>query len=380
DGTIIMTRRHRIYHRVSRGEPDHLLVALIGLFLIFGLVMLSSASSVVSFKELGSSYALVKHQLFFGVLPGAILFYFVSKVDYHVYRKIAPFLPILIIGLLIAVLIPGVGVVVNGARRWISVAGKISFQPAEFVKLFLVLVLAWWFTLRAEHMRNFKRTVLPFIVFVGIIGGLIMQQPDFGTALIVGLIAAALYFAAGAYWKHLAVLGITVLALAFMLIQIAPYRMERITTFLNPENDPQGSGYHVQQAILAVGSGGWLGLGLGHSRQKFAYLPEVHSDSIFAIIGEELGFVATTVVVILFLLLTFRIIRIARRAPDGFGYLIGIGVASWIGFQAFINMGTMVKLIPLTGLPLPFISYGGTAMIATLVGLGIVVNISRQVR
>lgn len=374
-----MTRRRRFYHRGTHGEPDHLLVALIGLFLVFGLVMLSSASSVVSFKELGSSYALVKHQLLFGVLPGVALFYVLSKIDYRHYYRLAPIFAVVILGLLVAVLIPNVGVVVGGARRWISVGGVFSFQPAEFVKLFLVLTLAWWFTRRQEYISDLKRTVLPFIVFIGIVGALIMQQPDFGTALIVGLIAVAVYFAAGARWKHLAVLGVAALAAAFLLIQIAPYRMQRITSFLNPESDPQGSGYHAQQAILAVGSGGWLGLGLGHSRQKFAYLPEVHSDSIFAIIAEELGFVATTVVVALFLLLTLRIMRIASRAPDRFGYLIGAGVAAWIGFQAFINMGTMVKLIPLTGLPLPFISYGGTAMIASLAALGIVVNISRKV-
>ena len=373
-----MTRRRRFYHRSTHGDPDHLLVALVGLFLVFGLVMLSSASSVVSFKELGSSYALVKHQLLFGVLPGVALFYLLSKVDYRIYYRLAPVLVVVILGLLVAVLIPSVGVVVGGARRWISIGGSFSFQPAEFVKLFVVIALAWWFTRRGEWLRDFKRTVLPFIVFVGIIGGLIMQQPDFGTAFMIGLISVALYFAAGAYWKHLAVLGIAALAAAFLLIQIAPYRMERITTFLNPDSDPQGSGYHIQQAILAIGSGGWLGMGLGHSRQKFAYLPEVHSDSIFAIIGEELGFVATTVVVVLFLLLALRIMRIARNAPDRFGYLISTGVAAWIGLQAFINMGTMVKLIPLTGLPLPFISYGGTAMIASLAALGIVVNISRR--
>ena len=295
-----MTRRRRFYHRSTHGDPDHLLVALVGLFLVFGLVMLSSASSVVSFKELGSSYALVKHQLLFGVLPGVALFYLLSKVDYRIYYRLAPVLVVVILGLLVAVLIPSVGVVVGGARRWISIGGSFSFQPAEFVKLFVVIALAWWFTRRGEWLRDFKRTVLPFIVFVGIIGGLIMQQPDFGTAFMIGLISVALYFAAGAYWKHLAVLGIAALAAAFLLIQIAPYRMERITTFLNPDSDPQGSGYHIQQAILAIGSGGWLGMGLGHSRQKFAYLPEVHSDSIFAIIGEELGLVATTVVVVLF--------------------------------------------------------------------------------
>lgn len=375
-----MTKRRRSFGRASWYEPDHLLNALVIFFVIFGLVMLSSASSVIAYKQFGSSYALVTHQLLYGVLPGLILFFIASKIDYHKYKRFAPLFLFIIFGLLIAVLIPGVGRVLGGARRWISVGNFFVFQPAELVKLLLIIFLAAWFTKRREEIRKIKQTLIPFVVLLVSIGVLIMAQPDFGTMLIIVIISMVMYFIAGAPYKHFGILVLLCLVSALFMIQVAPYRLARITAFLNPSLDPQGIGYHIQQASLAVGSGGWLGLGLGHSRQKFAYLPEVHSDSIFAIIAEELGFVVTIVFIALFLLFITRIIKIARRAPDSFGYFIASGIAAWLGFQAFINMGTMVQLLPLTGLPLPFISYGGTAMAVSLTALGVVLNISRQTR
>ena len=219
-----------------------------------------------------------------------------------------------------------------------------------------------------------------FLVYLGLVGGLIILQPDIGTLFIIILISLVVFYMAGARYKHLFYIMLAGAAGFVVLIKAASYRLDRLTSFLHPSVDPQGIGYHINQALLAVGSGGWFGLGLGHSEQKFQYLPEVAGDSIFAVIAEELGFVLILAVIVVFLWLFTRIMKVAKNAPDMYGNLIAVAVATWIVGQFFVNVAAMLRLMPLTGVPLPLISYGGTAMMTAMAGIGIVVNISRYTR
>jgi cell division protein FtsW len=360
-------------------SPDPILISTIFIILIFGLIMLSSAGVVVSFEKFGDANYLIKHQIFFGLIPGLILLFFTSRIDYRLWQKFA--LPLLIFSIifLILVFIPGLGQSYGRAKSWINVFG-VSVQPSEIVKLVFILYLSAWLSKRGKEVPHFFYGFLPFLIFLSLISFLIALQPDIGTMSIIVLIALIIYFAAGAKVWHLGLVGLGGLSIIFVLIKIAPYRLARFLVFLNPELDPQGIGYHLKQAFLAIGSGGLFGRGLGFSRQKYLYLPEVTGDSIFAIIAEELGFIFTVLLVILFLILMFRGLRLARLAPDNFSRLTVVGIISWFIFQAMINIGAMVGLLPLTGLPLPFISYGGTALAVSLAAVGILINISRQSR
>lgn len=356
---------------------DYVLLSLIAGLLVFGLVMLTSAAGPLGFDKFGDTYWFVKHQLLFGVLPGLVGMAVLSRVPYDVWRRMAGVLLIVSIVLLVLVFIPGIGADFGTARSWISVAG-FSFQPAEIVKLTFLLYLAAWFEQRGEKdVKDAQTGLVPFVTVLGIIMLLMILQPDVGTMAVIVAIAFAVYFSAGAPWHHLLALGGAGAGVFFLLIALAPYRAARFTTFLHPELDPQGVGYHINQALLAIGSGGLFGLGYGHSRQKFQYLPEVAGDSIFAVVAEELGFVLSAAVVVAFGFLARRMLRIASLAPDKFSQFVVVGVMAWITFQAFINIGAMVALMPITGVPLPFISYGGTSMLMVLSALGIVLNISR---
>lgn len=365
----------RIKHGI--GQFDITFIILLAVLVVFGLVMLSSASSVLSYQTFGDSYYYLKHQILYGVFLGTIAFYVMSRIDYHYWRKHA--FPILIftMALLLAVFIPDVGTKLLGAKRWISVGG-FFFQPSEVVKLTFLIYLAAWLEKRGKEVEDVSYGLLSFLVMLGALVLLIaVAQKDLGTTVVIAVISVVVFFVGGAPWKHLASIIAGGTAALFVLIKIAPYRAARFTVFLNPEVDPEGIGYHINQALLAVGSGGFFGLGLGHSRQKFNYLPEVVSDSIFAIIAEELGFIFAVGVVLLFLAFTIRALKIASRAPDQFGKLIAVGVAVWIGFQAFVNIGAMLSLLPLTGIPLPFISYGSSSLITLFAATGILANISR---
>ena len=229
-------------------------------------------------------------------------------------------------------------------------------------------------------MSDIYYGLLPFLFLLGVISALILLQPDMGTLTVIAVIAIVVYFIAGAPWKHLAFIGIGGLGVFALLIKLAPYRAARLTTFLNPELDPQGIGYHINQALLALGTGGIFGLGLGHSRQKFNFLPEPYGDSIFAVIGEELGFLLSVGLIVLFVLIMWRGYNIAKRAPDTFSKLVATGIVTWIAFQALVNIAAMVALIPMTGIPLPLISYGSTSLLTILASLGILVNISKYTK
>jgi cell division protein FtsW len=369
-----MQMKKRLSH-----NADYTLIILFGALVVFGLVMLSSASSVIGYDKFQDSYWYLKHQLLLGFLPGLFLFIILSRIDYRIWKRLSLLFLWISLGLLVLVFMPGISASYGKARSWINIGG-FSLQPAEMVKLTLLLYLAFWLERRRERVQSFAHGVLPFMIYLILVGVLIILQPDIGTLSIILLTSFVLLYLAGARLKHLAILLVGFLTALAILIKIAPYRLDRLTAFINPNFQPEGIGYQVNQALLAIGSGGWFGLGLGHSNQKFQYLPEVVGDSIFAIIAEELGFVMIVILILVFLAIFYRIVKIAKNAPDFFGYLVAMGIGTWILGQFFVNIGAMARLLPLTGLPLPLISYGGTAMATTMAALGIVVNISKYTR
>jgi len=272
--------------------------------------------------------------------------------------------------LLLVVFLPGVGIKALGAKRWINL-GFTVLQPAELAKLTLVIYLSAWFSSKE------KGRLVSFLLLLGMVTGLIVLEPDLGTTLVIAATAVTMYFFSGAPIKQFVML-IPVLVLGALGLAISsPYRFRRVTTFFNPENDPLGASYHIRQATIALGSGGLFGVGIGKSRQKYEYLPEANTDSIFAIIGEEVGFIGAAGLLILFFILISRGFQIARRVEDPFGRYLALGITSWIGYQVIMNIAAMVALIPLTGVPLPLLSYGGSSLIVVLTGLGILVNISK---
>jgi len=359
-------------------EADRSLVVTVGIIIIFGLIMLSSASSIVAYAQQGDSYYFVKHQLV-GLFLGLIAFWFFSRYDYHNLKRYAFGLLIFSIILLSLVFVPGLGYEHGSTRSWIKIFGQ-SLQPSEFVKLFFLIYLVAWLERRSQKLEEWRQGIGPFMIVLGVIIGLMVLQPDIGTLSIIAITSLIVYFIAGGSLKHIIIFLIIVIISFALLIQIKPYQMNRFKCLIDPEFSKQDICYQVNQSLIAVGSGGILGRGFGASRQKYLYLPEIQGDSIFAIIGEETGLIFSGALVMLFLFLFYRGFLIARQAPDNFGKYLAIGIVSWIVIQAMINIGGMINLLPMTGVPLPLISYGGSAMLATLMALGILVNISKQTR
>lgn len=322
-----------------------------------------------------TNYFLARQSIFF--IVGVIIALLVSRIDYRWFKKYSFFLLVVSFLLLLAVLVPGIGFEVGGSRRWIDL-GVFFFQPSEFAKLSIIFYLAAWFSSRKEIASSFYSGLLPPLGATAALGALILLEPDFGSLAALGLIALAMFFAGGARLSHLAAILVTGAGVGWLAIQAAPYRLARITSFVDPSIDPQGIGYQINQALIAIGSGGFLGQGFGYSRQKFNFLPEPIGDSIFAVMAEELGFLRVGIVLLLFLLFALFGYAVARRAPDDFGRLAAVGITSWIVLQTVFNVGAMVGLLPLTGIPLPFISYGGSSMLASMIGVGVLLNISRQ--
>lgn len=341
---------------------------------LFGLVMLSSAGIVDGQKRFGSSYYYFIHQLIYGLLPGVCLFWLCSKIKYNFWKKLSLPLLILSLGLLMAVFVPNVGVAARGAMRWIRI-GFLSFQPAEVLKLSLIIYFAAWFSGRHEKVKSWSYSAVPFLVILGFVGILLVKQPDVGTLSIVVIIAIVMYFLAGAEMRHFLGLMVLLGAVFFLLVQFVPYRLNRLLSFINPATDPQGISYHVNQARLAIGRGGLLGVGFGQSQQKINFLPEPVGDSIFAIVVEELGLVGGAFLIGLILWLAAVLVKVSQQTHDRFAQLFLLGLTVWIAGQAFINIAAISGLVPLTGIPLPFISYGGTSLAILLAGLGIAQNI-----
>ncbi len=360
--------RYRGTHR-----PDWLLaLATFGLA-VFGLTMILSASAYLAASS-GNVYAFVTKQAI-SLAIGLVLMLILSQIDYHVWKEIAGPIIVMILLVLIGVFISPT---CRGVHRCIDF-GPSAFQPAEFVKLGFLLYLAAWFTRLGPAIRDMREGFFRFAILVGVVGGLIMLEPDMGTASTLIFAAALMYFLAGAPWQHFGVGAAALAVLLFLLILVAPYRLERLQTFLQPSSDLSGSGYHTNQISIAIGSGGWWGLGFGQGKLKYlGYVPEVHTDSIFAVVVEELGFVRALVVIFVFLFVMVRGYRIAKTAPDPFGRYLAGGITSLFAMQTFINLAAMLKVLPLTGIPLPLVSYGGSSLIVTLAGVGILLAISKQ--
>lgn len=355
---------------------------LLAIFALLGIGLLTIASAGVAYGKVrfGDEYFFFKQQLV-GFSVGSVLLFIASRIDYHVIRKFV--VPIFFgaIACMILVFIPGIGTTVYGAARWIAI-GPISFQPSEVMKLAIILYLSAWLSGKRQSTYNadFFEGYIPFIAILSLVGFLLIKQPDTGTLGLIFCIALTIFFVSGANLSHIAFTILGGIGMLALLIRLAPYRMERFTVFLNPEHDPLGSGYQLKQALMALGSGGWFGVGLGQGRQKFNYLPEPVTDSIFAVVGEEVGFIGAVIIISLFLFVAWRGMRIAKAAPDMFGQLVAVGIVSWIFIQAMINIMAISGMIPLTGIPLPFISYGGTSLAVLMVAIGILLNVAKQAR
>lgn len=352
-----------------------LLLTIIGITL-FGFIMVASASSVLAEKHYQDAFYFVKHQFMYGGTVGLVLFLVGFFVPYKYWRVMA--LPGMLIALflLVLVFVPGLHISSGGASRWIGI-GPMTVQPTEVTKLAFIIYLAALLEKKGEDVRDFSKSVVPFLVIMGIIGTLIMLQPDMGTLISITLIAVCMVFVAGFRLRHLLMIGLAGSAVFAIFLNTARYRLERIMVYLHPELDPQGIGYQINQALLAVGTGGMWGQGLGRSRQKYYYLPEPAGDSIFAIIAEEFGLIRSSALLLVFAVIGYKGFEVARRVPDTFGRLLATGITSWILIQAFINIGSILAITPMTGIPLPYISYGGSALAAVLFASGILINISK---
>lgn len=342
-----------------------------------GLLVLGSASVVLSMRNSGFiGYYAIKQLVLGGGIGMAVLLVAV-RVPYRIWKKLSLPLMLLAFILLAILFLPQLSYSWGGARRWL-VFGPISFQPAEFLKLAFVIYLASWLDARREEVYSISYGMIPFAIMLAVVGMFLVMQPDIGTVGVVAITSGIMYFLGGGRVSQIATLSFFGLAIFYLLVQLAPYRLSRITVFLNPGIDPQGIGYQITQAFIAIGSGGFFGRGFGQSLQKYNYLPEPMGDSIFAIYAEELGFLGATVLILLFGFLFWRGLAIAKNARDNFGKLLAAGISISIMTQAFVNMAAISGLLPLTGIPLPFVSYGGSSLAMTLASVGILLNISKH--
>ncbi|WP_425490383.1 stage V sporulation protein E [Heyndrickxia vini] len=346
--------------------------------LTVGLIMVYSASAIWANFKFDDSFFFAKRQLLFAGI-GVIAMFFIMNVDYWTWRSWAKVILIVCFLLLVMVLIPGIGMERNGSRSWIGV-GAFSIQPSEFIKLAMIAFLAKFLSEQQKYITTIKKGLLPSLSLVFLAFGMIMLQPDLGTGTVMLGTCIVMIFIAGARIFHFVILGSIGVGGFVALILSAPYRMARITSFLDPWQDPQGSGFQIIQSLFAIGPGGLFGLGLGESRQKFFYLPEPQTDFIFAILSEELGFIGGTFVLLLFSLLLWRGIRIALGAPDLYGSFLAVGIISMVAIQVMINIGVVTGLMPVTGITLPFLSYGGSSLTLMLMAIGVLLNISRYAR
>ncbi|PLX75175.1 MAG: putative lipid II flippase FtsW [Desulfuromonas sp.] len=360
---------------VDQGTDNSVLLLAICLTCL-GVVMVFSSSSIMADRDFGNSLHFLQRQSVYALL-GLAGMTLLMRINYQHWRKLAWPLLILCILLLVAVLVPGVGRRVGGATRWISLAG-FSFQPAEAAKLGLIVFMAHSLARKQDKVRSFKFGFLPYILILSVLLGLLLAQPDLGSALTLGLVAVTMLLIAGTRLSYLAGIGLLALPFLYFLVMNVDYRRRRILAFLNPWDDPSDTGFQIIQSWIAFGSGGAFGKGLGESKQKLFYLPEAHTDFIFSVIGEELGFLGVLVIASMFLLLIVRGYRIALQAPDSFGCYLAFGLTLLIGIEAFANMAVVMGMVPTKGLALPFLSYGGTSLIMTLAAVGILLSISKQ--
>lgn len=361
---------------MRKREYDFWLLFTVLVLMAIGMVMVFSASSYYAAYSLNNKFYFLIRQLLWGGV-GLVCMLIISNIDYRRLAILSPVLMLISIALLILVAIPGIGAKYNDARRWFNL-GFTTFQPSELMKLSLIMFLSFSLAKNSGKLRFFFRGLVPYLLIVGAVDGLLLLEPHYSCAILITAVAVIILFCAGARIFHFLAIGIPAIGAAVYLIYSSEYRMQRFLAFLDPFADPQGSGYQAVNSLYAIASGSIFGRGLGKSLQKYLYIPEPHNDFIFSIVAEELGFVGAFTVIILFLLLIWRGIRISMNAPDMMGSLMAIGITSLIAVETIINIAVVTATIPVTGMPLPFISSGGTSMLFLLSGIGILLNISRN--
>jgi len=367
-------------------NPDFILLAAVAAAVVLGVLILSSASAQLSQLKYDDSYYLIAHQLIAGILPGLIAGIIAYKMPIGFFRKFAPFLLLATIILMVLIFVPGIGFSAGGAQRWVHL-GFATVQPSEILKFVFILYLASWLSSRTVSGgrrkaagKEFGNTLAVFLSVVGFVGVLLLKQPDLSTFGIVALAAFAMYFLAGTPLKHTFLMLLAGAAVLAALVYYEPYRFERFSSWLAPESDPLGKSFQSSQALMIVGSGGFFGQGFGSSTSKYALLPELIGDSVFAPFAHELGFAGGLMLVVIFAVIAWRGFLIARASRQKFEFLTAFGITFWIVLQAMINISSTIGLIPLSGIPLPFVSYGGTAIAMELTAVGVLLNISRQPR
>jgi cell division protein FtsW len=361
---------------MARQEGDRVLILAAMMLLLIGLVMVYSASAVLAEKKYGDSLLFFKKQMMWAVL-GLLVMVAVSRIPYSFWKTVTPPAMGITVLALIAVLMPFLGMEVNGSRRWLNL-GLISVQPSELARLSVVLYLSAYLARKRDRMGDFRQGFLPPILMVGVLLILILAEPDFGTAVVIGTVAGFLLFIGGVRLRHLWALALLAAPLLYWVLMRAGYRRERLLAYLDPWKDPTDAGFQITQSFMALGEGGPLGVGLGEGRQKLFFLPYPHTDFIFAVIGEEMGLIGTLIILGLFGVLAWRGLRIAAAAPDPFGQYLAIGITIMIVLQSQINMAVVTGLLPTKGLTLPLLSYGGSSLIANLAGIGILWSIARR--
>ncbi len=364
--------------RREQHQPDYtILVAVVALAAI-GILMVYSSSAMKAYVTWDDPFKVVGPQLVWALL-GLVAMVVMMRLDYRYLRLVSVPLYGVALVLLVLVLVPGLGIRVGGSARWLQFGPLPAIHPAEFAKLALVVYLAHWFARRGTGLRSLRRGTLPFLVIFGPVLLLVLREPDLGTSAVIGLTALAMFFVAGANLVHLTAMAIAGVGLGIAVVSRTPYQLERVRAFLDPWSDPQGSGFHTIQGLLALGLGGVFGAGLGESRSAGGlFLPNASNDFIFAIIGEEFGLIGAGLVIVLFFVIAYQGVRTALAAPDTFGALLAGGITAWICVQAFINIGVVVSLLPITGITLPFISAGGSSLIISFAAVGILLSVSRE--
>lgn len=358
---------------------DKTLLIITGLLVIVGFFIFTSASLGLLARDGASFTSVAFSQIVFGIIGGSTAMFFSSTIHYRIWRKYAIYVFLASIALTLLVFVPGLGFSHGGATRWISL-GSFTLQPSEVLKIGFIIYMATWLSGVHKKIESWRHGTLPFFAITGAVGFIMLLQPDTDTFVIMGMAATAMFITAGGKWSHVITIGVAALMMIILLAFMRPYIKDRIMTFIDPNLDPQGSGYQIKQSLIAIGSGQITGRGFGQSIQKFEYLPEPIGDSVFAVYSEEFGFLGSTLLIALMTAFALRGYKIAARATDLFGMLLVVGIMTTIIAQAFLNIAAMVALVPLSGLPLPFISHGGTSLLVTLGAVGLVLNVSKYQR
>lgn len=363
--------------KTKEAKPfDRYFLGIVILITVIGLFSFVSASLGILTRSEEKFYGVIFNQIVLGLVGGFGVLWLTMHIPYLFWRKNAFYIFLLTLGLTVLVFVPVLGFSHNGAQRWISI-GPISFQPAEFLKIGFIIYFSTWLAWTQKKSQSVKHRILPLLVLLSIVALILLKQPDTKSLILISVSALVMLFVSGVPWKWVIGIGSICVAGLIVLALLRPYVMSRINTYINPSSDPKGSSYQLQQSLIAIGSGGIFGRGLGQSVQKFKYLPEPQGDSVFAVIGEEFGFVGSSILVILYVFLAVRGYKIAIMAPDNFGRYLVVGIITLIVGQSFLNITSLVGLFPLTGVPLVFISHGGTSLLIALAASGMVLNVSR---